>query len=287
LCQSKKQKKYCQDENRKKQLANLIGQAFERAEVLKAKASESIESESNVTPVKPDLSGDLSRLTLKAVDDLPPQVTFSMNEHRLMVVGDAQYSDKELAVLRKTSIINGREYVPFLTIDLKERFAYPSLFQDPNGLLMLSGKQREHLNRWARLNDLSNNPKVIKQIDWASIKQTLVTDCSFVASLAVSALYEKRFQKSLVTSLIYPQNRNRQPLYNPCGKYMVKFNINGIARKVIIDDRLPVDRYSALLCSHSINADEFWVSILEKAYMKVMGGYDFPGSNSVSQSNVT
>jgi calpain-7 len=50
-----------------------------------------------------------------------------------------------------------------------------------------------------------------------------------------------------------------------------------------VDDRLPVDKHSNLLCSHTTgtrNQLELWVTIIEKAYMKLCGGYDFPGSNS-------
>ncbi len=39
--------------------------------------------------------------------------------------------------------------------------------------------------------------------------------------------------------------------------------------QVVIDDRLPISHSGELLCSYSNNADEFWVSLIEKAYMKV------------------
>ncbi|XP_072827436.1 calpain-7 isoform X2 [Vicugna pacos] len=196
---------------------------------------------------------------------------------------DAQgqrYTAEEIEVLRTTSKINGIEYVPFMSIDLRERFAYPMPFCDRWGKLPLSPKQKATFSKWVRPEDLTNNPTMIYTVSSFSIKQTIVSDCSFVASLAISAAYERRFNKKLITSIIYPQNKDGEPEYNPCGKYMVKLHLNGVPRKVIIDDQLPVDHKGELLCSYSNNKSELWVSLIEKAYMKVMGGYDFPGSNS-------
>lgn len=74
--------------------------------------------------------------------------------------------------------------------DLQERFIYSLPFSDKHGKLSLSPKQTKGFSGWARADELFPNPKVIEHIDCLSIKQTVVSDCSFVASLAVIWDYE-------------------------------------------------------------------------------------------------
>lgn len=45
---------------------------------------------------------------------------------------------------------------------------------------------------------------------------------------------------SLNCSIIYPQKKNGEPVYNPCGKYMVKLHLNGVPRKVSLSPSLVV-----------------------------------------------
>lgn len=192
-------------------------------------------------------------------------------------------SSAEIEVLRHTSNVNEKTFLPWIDeTDLKEQFSYPDTtkYLDPEGSLRLSEKQLENFGGWKRPAEIMKYPQLICLISSTSIIQDIVTDCSFVASLCVAAAYEQKFKKQLITSCIYPQNKYGEPCYNPNGKYVIKLVYNGIARKVVVDDLLPISREGTLMCTFSTNRGELWASVIEKAYMKLMGGYDFPGSNS-------
>ncbi len=62
------------------------------------------------------------------------------------------------------------------------------------------------MTRWKRPSDvMAGQPRMIGNVNPYSIKQDLITDCSFVASLCIASAFERRFHKQLITGIIHPQ----------------------------------------------------------------------------------
>lgn len=210
-------------------------------------------------------------------------------------------SPEEISVLKRSSLIASGLFFPWSDVEAetlnKAKKSSMNLWRDPAGDIVLSAKQQKTFVKWARpleilqlrqqlrggSSKIMNPTMVLRNVSPYNIRQYGVTDCSFIASLCICAAYERRFQKSLVSPIVYPQTPDGRMAYNPEGQYMVKLWLNGVARQVLVDDRLPIDRNGNLLCAHTQCPPgqlEIYVPIIEKAFIKMAGGYDFPGSNS-------
>ena len=67
---------------------------------------------------------------------------------------------------------------------------------------------------------------------------------------------------------IYPQNNNI-PIYNPQGKYIIKLYLMGKPRKIIIDDRIPCNRYNEYILPQCNLIEEIWPALFIKALIKL------------------
>ena len=160
--------------------------------------------------------------------------------------------------------------------------------------LELSDAQREIFAGWKRPHETFGRPPethhegvgddgfsmmAINDID---LVQDITTDCSVVASLCAGTARDLKGHGKLFASIIHPYDKaNLRPRVSKNGKYIFRLHFNGCFRKVIIDDRLPTSNSSRSL--HVVdrkNPQLLWPALIEKAYLKVRGGYDFPGSNS-------
>ena len=90
------------------------------------------------------------------------------------------FTKHEIDVLRRGSFINSRSYVPFFPeIDTKEKFFLPLPFTDKDGKLALSRSQQERFVRWARPDEIYENPTLMMLVSSFSVKQTCISDCKY------------------------------------------------------------------------------------------------------------
>lgn len=146
-------------------------------------------------------------------------------------------------------------------------------------LLTMADFESEYIDEmesWDDELDINWIPSDFKAMDVPDdeIVQSSLGDCSVVASLiAVNA-----HGSGLVSHRIYPQINNK-PVLSPSGRYIVCLTVVATDRVIEISDRRPVSSGSRPF-HLTTSKGSAWPFLLEKAYMKLMGGYSFEGSHA-------
>lgn len=116
---------------------------------------------------------------------------------------------------------------------------------------------------WRRPSEISPNASLFVSgptegdMDAANLKDTW-----FVSALSMLTLSPNRNLSGIFLAK-YPQ----------FGLYQCRFSKDGEWHVVTVDDRLPCDASGRPAFARSRHPDEFWISILEKAYAKLHGSY--------------
>ncbi|KAI0919091.1 hypothetical protein AcV5_002096 [Taiwanofungus camphoratus] len=207
------------------------------------------------------------------------------------VIKDHFSEQEQVYVLRKSSVVNNVRF-PLWDED-------PSTSADDTSQPNLSHDQRRNHAEWRRFLTeedqmyLPQSPLLPQDII-----QHIITDCSVCGSIAVCIEHHRRFQSKIGLSCLHPQAPGGLLYSSTMGYFDFRMLFNGAYRRISkpqihcssayskgfitpgIDDKLPMYPDGSLMCMSTGNKRQIWPALLEKAYMRLMGGYDFPGSNS-------
>ncbi|KZT05397.1 cysteine proteinase, partial [Laetiporus sulphureus 93-53] len=186
------------------------------------------------------------------------------------VAKDYFSEQEQLYVLRKSSFVNN------VRIPLWDSSASAS---DDVRQPELSPEQQQHDAIWRKAEGTMVYSSA-QRLSPQDIVQHIITDCSVCASVAVCVGHHCRFNSKIVLSNLHPRDPGDESYDSRSGVYHFRFLFNGAFRRITIDDKLPTYPEGGLMCMSTGAEHQIWPSLVEKAYMKLMGGYDFPGSNS-------
>ncbi|KAI0127736.1 PALB protein, partial [Xylariales sp. AK1849] len=201
-----------------------------------------------------------------------------------------QLPTSEKNILLRGSRLHGNIFPPWESDPDPDDFI-GDLFSDPSNF-PLSKRQEEVFAGWKRplqligagkdVDDEGFKRSLMEAEDDYDLVQDITTDCSVVASLCASIRHLQPGPTSILSALMFPVDSDHgQPRVSVSGRYVFRMYFNGCFRRVVIDDRLPSSSNSrTLYVVDRQNPQLIWPALMEKAYLKVRGGYDFPGSNS-------
>ena len=157
------------------------------------------------------------------------------------------------------------------------------------------GQVDPSLIEWYRIDEISKNPQFLCNTSGSSeVVQGALGDCWFISALAAISTKDHLIRGEFHESILEDGNIDNEEtlmlssgVYPPIfhyfrtkGIYCFRFYKNFKWRYVVIDDRLPCMKVIGkakrpkVLYSKCRNTNEFWVSLIEKAYAKLHGCYE-------------
>jgi calpain len=168
-------------------------------------------------------------------------------------------------------------FVPFLDQKYediqRECLARKSLFIDkrfPPEQTFLNGDQIKKNIIWRRPYDVTDTPKFfVKTPHRRDPGQGELSDCWFIVAVANITVHKQIFER------VVPLNQTFDKHNGYTGLFHFRFWQFGLWYDVVIDDYLPFNKKTIQpWCSwNRQEPNEFWVSLIEKAYAKLNGGY--------------
>ncbi|KAK5204878.1 cysteine protease [Exophiala xenobiotica] len=243
-----------------------------------------------------ELLGQAEKLKQRQ-DRLPKSISKPQPKEALKVpLSSRKLTTRENIIILEGSKLNGFIFKPWTSAPSADEFSLQD-GQEPftdSSPLPLSPDQLETFGGWKRADDAisscdhrtddqsSSNEVVMHSNEPMDLVQDLTSDCSVVASLCACTSRVERGHPKILRSVVHPYDyENDRISLSANRKYILKLYFNGCWRRVEIDDYLPTSKTARVL--HVIDRRHpglLWPALIEKAYLKVRGGYDFPGSNS-------
>jgi len=275
------------DNNQRTQLKRKWNDILSRAEEIKAA--------STWPPVQDKSLSFLTTLTIRSTPTARIPPVESILESRNEPESSRELTQSEQILLLKNSKLRSFKFPPWTSAPEPKHFHRSEgefgeagqYIDSPD--LQLSAEQRKSFSEWKHAVNALPPPTLLADARPATMQsdrpldlvQDVATDCSVVASLCAVVAREEKGHDKLLYKRIYPHDDTQEaPVFSDSGKYIIRLNFNGCYRYVTIDDRLPVSKTHRML--HTLdrnNPSLIWPALLEKAYLKARGGYDFPGSN--------
>lgn len=134
------------------------------------------------------------------------------------------------------------------------------LLEDPE---FQQNKQSRLKLKWYRPDRVFGNKYfVFREINPHGIKQGSIGDCYWLSAISAVSEFKDRIRRVMIS-----QDTSKS------GVYCVTLCINGIWQDIIIDDHFPYDEEYGGYAFNTTEHPEIWVSLLQKAWAKVHGGY--------------